>query len=521
MNSKEAPPVPENVKIRPEVSVLSVLRHLNYKPWFALAEYVDNSIQSFMANRDELEHLEGKNYKLEVRIIMDSLEPGRLSILDNAGGIALKDYSRAFRPAAVPADTSGLSEFGMGMKSASCWFSPNWHVRTKALNEADERTVIFDINKIIRDNIEELSISNKPCDEKLHYTEVVLDNLHRLPKSRTVSKIKEHLTDIFRVYVRSGELNLYFNDERLEYEEPEVLYAPNVTKSSKDINTKLKWKKKINFDFGQGMSVSGFAALRDPGSYTRSGFSLFRRGRLIQGSGDEGYKPEHIFGKPNSFRSSRLFGELHLEGFEVSHTKDGFRWDENEQPFLELLREELDLPDLPLLSQAEAFRTRVAAPDRRKAAEEALDGTVNVLDGGLEDKLPPISNEPPIDTSTVALAGNDVLAEREFKFQFREEEWTIKIKLTDDPSEQQWLQVSNVTSDQNNVIEIQVSSAHRFMLNFAQTDPDDIEAVLRIAAGLALSEILARRAGLQQTGTIRRYLNKLLWEVLYNPPDRL
>ena len=42
------------INIRPEVSILSVLRHLNYKPWFALAEFVDNSLQSFIANRPAL-----------------------------------------------------------------------------------------------------------------------------------------------------------------------------------------------------------------------------------------------------------------------------------------------------------------------------------------------------------------------------------------------------------------------------------------------------------------------------------
>jgi hypothetical protein len=44
----------QTVDIRPGVSVLSVLRHLNYRPWFAIAEFVDNAIQSFVATADEL-----------------------------------------------------------------------------------------------------------------------------------------------------------------------------------------------------------------------------------------------------------------------------------------------------------------------------------------------------------------------------------------------------------------------------------------------------------------------------------
>ena len=83
---------------------------------------------------------------------------------------------------------------------------------------------------------------------------------------------------------------------------------------------------------------------------------------MIQGSGDDGYRPSVIFGASNSYRYQRVFGELHLDGFEVSHTKDGFRWDENEQPFLELLREHLDCEDLPLLKQAEGYRVASRAP---------------------------------------------------------------------------------------------------------------------------------------------------------------
>ena len=47
------------ITIRPGVAILSVLRHLNYRPWFALAEFVDNSIQSFLTNRDDLLQLSG------------------------------------------------------------------------------------------------------------------------------------------------------------------------------------------------------------------------------------------------------------------------------------------------------------------------------------------------------------------------------------------------------------------------------------------------------------------------------
>jgi hypothetical protein len=178
----------EKVPIRPGVSVLSILRHLNYKPWFALAEFVDNALQSYIANRERLELLHGHEFKLCVEIVIETVEPARILIKDNAAGIATKDFARAFRPAVCPPDIKGLSEFGMGMKSASCWFASSWQVRTKALGEATEKSIRFDIQKIINDQIEELEINEREASLKAHFTEIILDGLHHLPVKRTLGK---------------------------------------------------------------------------------------------------------------------------------------------------------------------------------------------------------------------------------------------------------------------------------------------------------------------------------------------
>src|ERR1700691_309835 len=101
----------KTVSIRPGVSILSVLRHLNYKPWFALAEFVDNAIQSYVENRVAFESLYGKSWRLKVSIEVDTSSPGRIVVRDNAAGIVREAFPRAFRPAVVPPDRSGLSEF--------------------------------------------------------------------------------------------------------------------------------------------------------------------------------------------------------------------------------------------------------------------------------------------------------------------------------------------------------------------------------------------------------------------------
>jgi hypothetical protein len=516
------PPKPDRemkrVSIRPGVSVLSVLQHLNYKPWFALAEFVDNAVQSYIENANRLHALHGQNWKPRVSIEIDSAAPGRIVIRDNAAGIARDVFPRAFRPAVIPPDRSGLSEFGMGMKSAACWFSSRFQVRTKALDETVERAVRFDIAHIVRDELEELDIEEAPSLASNHYTEIALDAPYHVPMGRSLGKIKEHLTDIYRVLVRTGRLELFLNNEPLIYEEPLVLEAPYYKTSE---NEPKLWRKDINFDLGVGLSVRGFAALRDPGNYSRSGFSLFRRGRLIQGSGEEGYRPPIIFGTSgsSSYARLRLFGELHLEGFEVSHTKDGFRWDENEEPFLELLKEYLDSDELPLLRQCENYRSLASKKDRTRAATKALKQAGDAIEESVPAVLPAVADKAPVETSAEPLAPQLALAVREISFNFQGQEWLVRIELTDDPAEGDWLSISDrpTSSSGPDVTEIRLSMAHPFMVSFAQTDATEIEPLLRVAAALAISEKLARRAGVKMAGTIRRNLNQILREALSRP----
>jgi hypothetical protein len=489
---------------------------LNYRPWFALGEFVDNAVESFVTHRAALAQVEGDAIKLTVDIDVDASTPPRIAIRDNAAGIFESEYARAFRPAAIPPDRSGLAEFGMGMKSAACWFAPTWTVRTSALGETVSRTIHFDIDNIVNDDIEELTIRERPEKPGAHYTEVVLENVFHAPAGRTVSKLKEHLTDIYRAFVRDGLLELRFNREPLTYREPKVLRAPYFRDKS---GPEKLWRKPIEFDFGEGLSVHGFAAIRETANIAKAGFALFRRGRVIQGSGDEGYRPSYIFGSSNSFRYQRIFGELHLDGFEVSHTKDGFRWDENEQPFLELLREHLDSADLPLLKQAEGHRARVPRAQLVTAARQAVTNTTQALQTRLPQVLPAVADAAPVDTPEEEPPGQPQLAGRRFDIDFRDKAWSINVQLTDDPAESQWLVVSDTgeTRQEPRRMEIRVSMTHPFMVHFAQTDSQDVEALLRVAAAIALAEVLARDSGVRKAGTVRRNINDILHDALSEP----
>lgn len=498
--------------------MLSVLRHLNYKPWFAIAEFVDNSLQSFLANREALHRVDGTaQCRVHVRLEGD---PPRLTVRDNAAGIAASQYDRAFRPAEIPADRSGLSEFGMGMKSAACWFSPRWQVRTSALDESGEATVRFDIGRIVDESIEHIDVVPGPALPQAHFTEIILEELYKPPVGSTVRKIKDHLAGIYRMFLRSGELELKFNDEVLLYQTPNILAAPRHNAMQGQAYT---WRKDIDFDFGLGLRARGFAALRDRASTSEAGFALFRRRRLIEGSADEGYRPEAIFGKPNSYRYQRVFGELEVEGFDISHTKDGFRWDENEDPFLEALRDALDSDDLPLLEQAEHYRSRAIREDAgiRYTAQAATDRTAAAIQNNAPAVVDRLASSVPVETPAPALVAAPPFTQRVIEADLLGDRWRIVLELTNDPVVGDWVEVADTMSTMANkatrearTISVRLSLAHPFTMRFVGADGTGLESLVRVAAGIGLAEVAARSGGVRAAGTVRRNLNDLLRNAL-------
>jgi histidine kinase/DNA gyrase B/HSP90-like ATPase len=513
---------PASVNIRPGVSILSVLRHLNYKPWFAMAEFVDNSLQSFLSHSEALKRTEGAGFKLKVTIERDPADETRISIRDNAAGIHESEYPRAFRPAAIPLDRSGLSEFGMGMKSAACWFAPRWTVRTSALGERREKTVSFDIETIVRDDLEELQVQVRDATTEQHFTEIVLHDLYNPPQGRTLNKIKEHLASIFRIFIRKGILELRFGDELLSDTEPRVLVAPFYKRPSEEAKS---WKKEIDFDFGLGLRARGFAAIRETASTSSAGFALFRRERLIQGSADEGYRPEFVFGKPNSYRYQRIFGELHLDGFEISHTKDGFKWNEHEEVFLQILKEELNKEPLPLLEQAEEHRVRANPKDLKRGAEMASERTAEVI----RSEVPPVLERQVVAAPDTAgppevLPKRITASSRTIDVELQRHKWRIVLDLSDDPAVGDWITVSDRSGKENagrkeviREVSVRLSLAHPFMERFGGTEQAQIEPLLRVAAAIGLSEIAARDSGVKMAGTMRRNINELLRNALSKP----
>lgn len=500
----------EKVGIKPGVNILGIFAKLNYKPWYAMAEFVDNSVSSFLFWEGE-----GRPEKLTVEIDLDSAGTGKLEIRDNAQGIALVDFDRAFKTAEIPADRTKLNEFGMGMKTAAIWFAKKWTVRTSAFGDPRQRTVSIDIRDILENQLEELDIVSAPASANSHFTTIRLTDLNNIPRTKSVQKIRDHLTSIYREFVRSGQLELVFNGEVLIYEEPETLES---LRANSDDPTVYFWRKKIDIHLPDQKRVTGWVALRKVGSISYAGLSLFRRDRLIMGSGDETYRPEEIFGKSNSYRYQRIFGELHFEGFEVTHTKDSIQWDGLEEFFIDSLKEQMSEDPMNLLSQADNLRK-----DGTKARPEDIETALANVQHGFEQNLPAViealvSSEKPEaspvpDSITSPVASAKGLAVR--IDTGANGDWVVNLRVHDNESKHDWFTLGAQIDQADEFgipitsLDVEMNLAHPFSAQYIGPSGENTELLVAFASNLAVALALGKTMG-AKSAYIVDFLNEVM-----------
>ena len=136
-----------NVDITPSVTTYELYQIASYTHWFAIGEFIDNSITSALRNQKELVAKNGKDYQLKVEISFP-VGTNSLVVEDNAAGITRKDMQRALKTGVPPEDTSiGLSKHGVGMKAASLWWGEHVIIDTYPLEEPNGWHVEIDVSE--------------------------------------------------------------------------------------------------------------------------------------------------------------------------------------------------------------------------------------------------------------------------------------------------------------------------------------------------------------------------------------
>lgn len=201
------------------LDVIRSYKRLSYTPWHAIAEFVDNSTQSYFDNRSELDAVfQDTGGKLEVSIIYNR-DDGLLRVVDNAMGMSKEELEYALHVGARPQNTGGRSKFGMGMKTAACWMGNEWTVRTKRLGATVEHQITVDVERVA-EGVNELPTQEiegrNPTD---HYTIIEVVAHNRLFRGRTLGKIRQFLASMYRQDLRAGILELTWQGESLEWQD--------------------------------------------------------------------------------------------------------------------------------------------------------------------------------------------------------------------------------------------------------------------------------------------------------------
>lgn len=331
------------LNIQPTASILNVFSRLSYKVWYAIAEFVDNSTQSYLSHVQELS--EAKDFdKLIVKVQYDA-SANTLTITDNAYGMEIDKFRDAILLDSKNAEQTGRNEFGMGLKTAASWFGNIWCVTSTRFGSSNRYTATVNIPKLKEKGLNSVQIHRDTVDFDSHGTTILIcDVTKKITGPRTIKKIRDLLSSMYRRDINYRNIEIWFNDEPIQFLEYPILQNFRGKKWKKDIEFQVEFNEKTYF-------VKGFVAIMNPGSFPNSGFALFRQNRVVIGGTDSNYKPSQIFGQAQSQRSLKLFGELDMDDFPVNQAKDGFIWDDGlEDAFIEKLKicihDYIDIADL-------------------------------------------------------------------------------------------------------------------------------------------------------------------------------
>ena len=521
------------LNIQPPASILNVFSRLSYKPWYAIAEFVDNSTQSYISHSDELSTSQGFE-KLIVNVKYDA-ETNTLTIVDNAYGMEIDRFRDAILLDSRNESQSGRNEFGMGLKTAASWFGKVWKVTSTQYGSTNRYTATVDIPKLDELHLQNTKIYRDNVAIDAHGTEIIIEHVtKKIIGSRTIGKIRDLLSSMYRRDINNRNIEILFNDEPIVFEEYPVL--TNFRGKS--------WKKELDFmvDFDdKSYHVTGFVAIMNPGSFPKAGFALFRQDRVVIGGTDSNYKPAQIFGQAQSQKSLKLFGELNMNDFPVNQAKDGFIWDDGlEDSFIDALKdniqEYIDIADMSIKERANEIQfSDQASSELQQNVTTVID---NAFNSGNDDTNASGNDHP--DSTNIEDTSDEESAPADNTSTGADIAEYIETVLNVDPTDLivsttrsysipmspvihvdfsvQWARGSNsywieYTETETDKYEVLINIDHPFFMPF--TKEDGFQKVLE---KFALSFILAERQaklssskqGYIQSNVIKNYMNRFL-----------
>ena len=525
------------IDITPDVSALKIFRNLSFTPWYAIGEFVDNSITSALKNIDDLIGLNGADYELRIDIEFPRNKDS-LIIKDNAAGISRADLIERALKTGVPAiDTSiGLGKHGVGMKAAGLWWGEKIIIETYPINEKNGWHIDLDISD--PDNKKKIVVAKPITHRGYPGTTITIEKLwQKTPQSRTITAIRSYLPSIYRAYIGSttedGELkcSIFYQNKQLTFEYPTLLSEPLwPTKNGPEFGAPARlWRKDINIQLSSGKSISGWVGILEKLNRDMSGFFLKYRNKGISGvvpmqnsdpedSGDAkdtvskgAYKPRKIFRQSGGYTDQSFIGEFDASEFGKTITTDEPKWSAEEKDEFETKLLDLLVAD-DYLKMANNYRRKKASDkdveeavksdeDENKLFQDSLDGNIDHSD--ISEAPESLDNLPALDPESTENAGSFLLHDREghkhnFKFIFVKDISREFIILMENPEKRSH--------------EIQMNLFHPCM-NGIVIDTSTRKAIKRLGIAIAASEVFSNG---YDKSKIRTKMNEILRQLELN-----
>ncbi len=506
----------KRISVAPTVQVLGLLQNMNYTPWFAIGEFVDNSITSFVKHIREFPNDERFTH-LVVDIKWDDAL-NHLQITDNAAGIPDSEdgWKRALELGARNPDPTVLGVYGYGMKAAAFWWAPKISITSKVAGEYKSRTITMDIDEIQSQNLDFIDLKELPTpDRDRHGTTIVLKGLNpgrSYPRGMTLGKVRTYLASMYRSYLRGDDkfthprtgkafLTINVQEQTLVAPSPQILSEPFWSKPSQppEGSETVYWKKEVAFEVpnlrdpahpSPPFKVTGWAGVLSTMSADSGLFLMFHGKGLVgvgQGAGQaaqDTYKPVKIFGPANGWRHRRLVAELDVSEFNKLNTSDGIKFsDQEREKFEEALEAELhrtlvyemannyrphsksDFSDNQL-SQLQAFVNQAAV------TAEAVSRSIEYET--LENK--PQELEPPVGLDRVSAT----------HFVSTSSGQKVRVSTVFGDEENSWLQIYK---SEETIPVIEVNMNHPFIQKYFTIPKNDPSGLLEVAIAIGIAEL--------------------------------
>ena len=338
------------IDITPHKQTMRAIRFSGYSVVEALSELVDNALDA---------RLDGNRIEINNEIF-----PEHILLRDNGPGMNEETLANCIR-LGFSEKKDQLGEFGLGLKTAALSLGDEFVIRTTPVNDDKIYSISWnqkswELSYQENDNkkwTHNLTISDG-AEKDEHWTEIIIKELCVKFYPNLPSRIRDILGIRFAGFIRDGDI-LKVNGKKAE--SPKTEFVDH----DFPIFKKEGMSDKIEIDFNvKDKRIHGWLGImikRSPGK-GHFGFNTFRHGRLITQYDKFCFSPH-----PNH---ANLYGELHLDDFQVTHNKRDFLRD-NE--LFEEMKDKLSEVIKPVVKAAEEYQNKKYDAWKKGESEEVND----------------------------------------------------------------------------------------------------------------------------------------------------